>query len=261
MSPTEEPVPDGDARLANDVPTTALKLLVGDRSTNVCSYAWRLWARGTSFYVKPLFAPFATHKISLHGPDSRHPAPFLSIGRDRDAPTVNAAAVVAEGEFAAGRVLFPGHLSGPGARLVVRIRVPWLMLNPHHPSAPVPPDALKPGQQGLIAPPPPSMRAVDFDLYVCDRRPWWPNEKQARRDGATLGPLTNEAGQHLTGVCMNRSVATEPTPREASAPAPLGDADRTRGLGMAVDHRGFLWIVEQWMSSAFVEASRLEDDV
>lgn len=82
---------------------------------------------------------------------------------------------VAAGPFTE-RVWFPGRQVRTGVHHVVRIRSTWDLFNPRYPAAPVPAEALKPGVQGLIIPPPRSLRAVDVDLFVCDRRQYWENE-------------------------------------------------------------------------------------
>ncbi len=230
----------------------AIKFMVADRDQDRSSYAWRMWSRGSSFYVKPLSAPVAARKFSLHGPDARHSRPGFKL--EVDGLPDGGGVEVATGVFT-DRFWFEGEVVNDRVRRVLRLRVTADLLHPRYPSAPRPQGDLKSSEQGLVAPPPRPLRAVDLDLFVCERRPYWPHERRARKDNACLGPLQNSAGQHLTGVSVNRSVVTDPTPLAALAPPPAAEEDRVRGIAFTLDERGFVWAVEQWMSRAWLVRS------
>lgn len=72
---------------SSDARPNATYFLVIDRRTSVCSYTWRAGTRSTSFYVSPRFTPLAAFKISLHGPDPRHPRPGFKVAIDQRALT------------------------------------------------------------------------------------------------------------------------------------------------------------------------------
>ena len=223
-----------------------LLLVVGDRETGPWSYTWRIWANGTSFYVKPRTSAFSAMKVSLHGPDSR---PHIGPPGNK----IEVIGALVPDNVAGMRVgswpekgWFPGRQVAPGVRHVVRLRFPWTLFGRGRPSAPNP-GLLRRQYAGLVAPPPPSMNVVDVDFYVSDRGPHWPNERKARRDNACLGPLVNAAGQHLTAVSTKRSPFTVPGPDDLVRPAPEPH-DAVRGLGMTSDPSGFLWVCEQWLS-------------
>jgi hypothetical protein len=218
-----------------------LKLLVANKDRNVFSFAWRIWARGTSFYIKSSHSEFPL-KLSLHGPDPRHSWHGFKLAFDEPPATSSSYVATSPGWLPA---IFPGKEVSPDASLAFRLRVPWDVFDQ---PGPPPPTDLPTGQQGFIAPTPPAPQAADFDFYVSSAGPHWPNRAQAARDNAMLGPLTNESGQHLTAVSYRRNVLTTPTPQKVLGRQPANVADRIRGLGGTVDDDGVLWIVEQWLS-------------
>ncbi|GAB3570476.1 hypothetical protein GCM10027445_24070 [Amycolatopsis endophytica] len=146
-------------------------------SAPVCSYTYRWWAAGTSFYLKQ--RSLDAIKISLHGPDLRHPEPGFKLGIDSSAQaTAHEKLLWRFDDGAMG--WFPGREIARGVRHVVRIRVPW--------------DTMQAGR-----------RAVDFDFFLAEGRPYWPNSRQIRKNRAGLGPLRNSAGQYLTAACYHRT--------------------------------------------------------
>jgi hypothetical protein len=238
----------------SDGQTDAIKFVVRDAGNGVCAYPWRIWPGNTSFYLKPLNAELGAHKVSLHGPDERHPRPGFSFAPDASDRKNKPVAEAADGLFT-GRVWFPGREVNRRVRHVVRIRVGWDMFTTGSPSAVLPNMALKRREYGALIEPARLLRAMDVDLFVCRGQPYWPRERRARADEATLGPLANKTGQYLTGVIVERSLYGNPPPSNAFAPEPANEEDRLRGLGVALDPTGFLWVLEQWMSkSTFPEA-------
>lgn len=224
----------------------ALKFCVASREKGICSYVWRLWWGRTSFYIKPVAAPMSAYKVSLHGPDSRHPSgPVLKLEEDRTVPArhkIDLAAVAFNMP-----VKFSGREITRRSRHVIRLRVPWDMFISGQPSAPGP-TGLKSNVVGAIVPAPPPLHAADIDIFLSEGRPHWPKERRARADNSCLGPLLNEANQFLTAVSVRRSLLKVPTLPTAVMGRPADGADRVRGIGAAVDDHGVLWICEQWMS-------------
>jgi hypothetical protein len=230
----------------------AIYFCAGSRQTNMCSYTWRLWWGRTSFYIKARDqAAFADLKVSLHGPDERHADPGFKIERDiragREVPPPDGL-VIAPADWLP--CWFNGYAVADDARHAIRFRFPFGLFRPEYPSAPPPRDVTPRDFAALIPPPTKELSAVDVDIYVSARRPYWPKQRRARRDNACLGPLLNEAGQYLTAVVKHQSMATYPTPKRAQAPRPRGTEDRVRGVGATVGDNGLLWICEQWMSRA-----------
>jgi hypothetical protein len=232
--------------------TDAIKFCVGSREKGIFSYVWRLWWGGTSFYIKPTYSPIAQHKVSLHGPDAKHPkSPWLRFDVDRTAPEDPDTVAITSGlplEFA-------GHAVTNRATHVARLRFPWELFISGRPSGPFPEEPKK-NVFAAIAPAPAPLYATDLDVYISQGRAFWPAETRARRDNAVLGPLVNSAGQYLTAVSVRRSLLKTATPARALAGEPDEDSDRVRGVGASVDADGVLWICEQWMSKAALLAAK-----
>jgi hypothetical protein len=243
--------------------TRALKFIVGSRLLGTYSYSWSILAGGTSFYVKPLLPAMQTMKVSLHGPD---PARGLRGGyelepdRGADAAVEAAGGAFFEWVDLPDQLWFPGHEVAPCVDLVLRFRFGYDLFTSDAVTAEPPRRAPRPSDVAGLIPPPSAGRAVDVNVYVCHRVPFWPHEQRARRDNACLGPLVNKAGQHLTAVIFDESVEREPSPVPARAPVgPTGTpalTDRVRGVSAALDRRGFLWVHELWFSRAQLEERR-----
>lgn len=243
--------------MTNDKPTIdKIYFLVRDPARAQQSYTWRIWPGGTSFYVKSTYAEFSNMKISLHGPDPKHPGPVLKFGHDSNAPPTRSGFV----GLSTLPVSFRGKTSKVerDVRHVMRFRHDWTMFHPDVPPAPTPKPLKKPDTtQAGVCPPPAQMWAVDIDLFLCEHAPAWPNEKQAREDNATLGPIQNSAGQFLTGV-VSHNPALETTPECVTAPKPAKGDRILRGLGIGV-HREILWINEVKLGHDQLLAAQHED--
>jgi hypothetical protein len=137
---------------------------------------------------------------------------------------------------------------------VVTYRAAWDVFKPGTPAAPTPTDFDAGVAEGFAIPRPIALRAADVDIYLSDRRPYWPNEAETRKDNDCFGPLLNTAGQYLTGVSARRSVFDrEHHPPLDLAPHLGPDDEAVRGLSAGVDSSGLLWIVEQLLpASIFV---------
>jgi hypothetical protein len=237
---------------------------VADRQRQVCGYAWKLWWDRTSFYAKARYIPLAGLKVSMHGqenrPGLRWRKPGFKVDLDRNAlPKAEAAQGVIVPVGMSLPTWFPGA-PVPGTRVthLLRFRTAWDAFGPEVPSAPDP-GTVKPGAFAGLAPAPPPGYATDVDVYVSrGGAPYWPNETQARRDNACLGPLRNDAGDLLTAVIMKHPTPTVPTPRNLLVRLPPS-GDRVRGHGMQVDaERGFLWICESVLSRTALRAAGSE---
>lgn len=218
--------------------------LVGDRSSGIYGYTWRIWWGRTSFYLKPTSANFAEMKVSLHGDDPKIQNPMMKFDIDRGATP----GVEERGGLFRQFVNLPLRFGGvptddPNATLVMRIRNTWDLFQPGAESVPFR-KRPKPRDVGLIAGAPPTGYAMDLDIYVASNAPYWPHEATAKMNRAALGPLKSAAGQFLTAVVVKRATALTPTPEEVMQPSQPGGT-RRRGLGFRADADGLLWVVEQ----------------
>lgn len=228
---------------------SALYFVVANRERGIFGYTWRIGWSGTSFYIKARFSPLTALKVSLHGPHPRENLkPGFKIGIDGQAAQL----AVESGGAYCGSVTqsahwFSGSRAKSGVTHALTFRTSWDMFLKGSPSAPNPGN-LKASAFGAVLPAPASLKTADVDVYVCDRQPYWPREKQARRDNACLGPLENKAGQYLTAVSVKRSAFDQDAPGSVFALRAKDGEDRLRGVATAADKNGVLWIVEHWMS-------------
>lgn len=237
----------------------SINVVTFNEETGVIGYAWRMWWQRSSFYLVPRYAPMSGAKVSLHGPEEGNENGGFKLARDR-AAMVRAEAAGGSVRGQQEALWFSGRPTPiPGVTHAVTLRwTPGLFRrgSPNGPGW----DELKSGSLGLVVPAPAPGYAADVDIYVCTGQPWWPNEDQARRANAVLGPIGNAAGQFLTAVSVRRSVKDKPTPSAAIGPSPLSRKDFLRAIGAAVDDEGVIWQVEHWGSrkrlSQAAEASR-----
>lgn len=202
-------------------------------------------------------AVFSAMKLSLHGPDDRHPVgPMLKCEvtlPDRTDTTGKLGVLSLDGSTKP-RFRVSGRQVAPGVRLAVRIRTTWDLFGRRVP----PVDTIKmrgADQVALVVPAPRSLYAADVDLFVCDGRPFWPNEAQARRNNAALPTIQNTVNppQYLTGVSYQRFVATNPEPRPMPIIRPTSTTDQLRGFLVTGANSEFLWVTEYLVSrSAFL---------
>jgi hypothetical protein len=229
----------------------AIYYVAGEREGGPFSWTWRISSGGTSFYIKAAYERFADVKVSLHGPDPRHNDPHFRLGVDRSATEK---VEQLGGVFRSGTDLplrFPGVEVRPGVRHAVRIRNTWDLFQYPSQSAPVHQTIRSKNRYSLGEPPEPLM-AKDLDIYVADRRPYWPRPEAVARENAGLGPLRNKAGQHLTAVVTHQLIYRTPTPERAMQPRTGKPAKNTlrRGFGSCVDETGLLWLVEQMIDTS-----------
>ena len=225
--------------------TPTLNLVSHDYSTGITSYAWRLWWHGSSFYLVPRWAPLSGAKVSLHGPDESHSTSGFKVGIDSGA--MGRAELAGGTAYIPDRALwFPGREVQPGVTHVVTLRWTPGLFRKGRPSGPNPGE-LPVGSMEHVVPAPAKTYASDVDIYVCEGKPWWRDEEQARKDNACIGPLRNDADQFLTAVSVRRRLSVKPTPNNARLASPLSESDRMRAVGGGLDD-DVLWLVEQWTS-------------
>jgi hypothetical protein len=222
----------------------AICFLVHSAENNVVSYCYRVWAAGTSFYIK-LRDIETSVKISVHGPD---PRPNLTPGFKfaLDGSAADKAHESSVWRFEPGTQMgwFPGVAVGDQAVHLARIRVPWSAMQRGAPSGPSPSTSSSIGFHGKLQAPK-IFSAVDVDLYLSESGgPYWPDVEQVRRNKAGMGPLKNAAGQHLTAVCTHRSLWRDQDTAEHEALTRQFDGPLVRTLAVKPDQSGFLWARE-----------------
>ncbi|MGC3953424.1 MAG: hypothetical protein QM804_04080 [Propionicimonas sp.] len=238
-------MPD-DPSTAEPAELEGFYFLVGQRDPTYYGFVWRIWSRGTSFYVKARSRQIGDFKISIHGPD---PRPGLRPGFkiDQDHSTPQAHYRVADPD--AVPYWFTGWELPNGMTKVVRIAVPADTFL--HPSARFGPPAgsIAPGMIGGIVDAPPDGYFAALDLYVASERPDWAGRANAESQNAIAGELRNESGQFLIGLTAHIKLVEDPLPAGLlTHDAELDETEVTRGVATAPDERGFMWLCERLFS-------------
>lgn len=227
--------------------------LVGRRQPAGHGFVWRVWARSTSFYVKPRSSLVGGFKVSVHGPDPRpNLTPGFKLDRDR-AASVPAYEVATEGFLPCW---FPGHAMDFGLTHVLRIAVPADTFREGAKFGPAAGNVPR-GMAGRLLEPPRDGEFACLDLYICDEFPDWPAKAQLEEADAIVGQVQNEAGQYLFGVAKHLSIDNHPLPVGLlEHDAKVGESELTRGVAATIDPRGFAWISERLMSEPKLRSSR-----
>jgi hypothetical protein len=229
--------------------TNTILFLVGDREPPRYGLTWRIWSRGTSFYIKTREPGLAQSKVSLHGPDPRHPRPGFKFGLDSSASGADAAAVNL------GNPLpwwFPGKVEVNDLIHVIRICVPAGTLARGRPNGADPGNPRTRTFACLLEAPPEGSSAL-LDLYLSSGPPDFPIRARLERQKALIGPIVNSAGQHLSGV--TRIIASDRLDLShlaADVPEPASPSDAVRGVQIAGDGEGVLWLVERVLSRTWL---------
>lgn len=193
---------------------SAMYFVVADSQRKNCGHTWRIWWGGTSFYIKGRASSLAAFKISLHGSDPARPQlrPGFKIAMDETAiAKATAAGAVHCGSVPIGPQWFSGRRIKDGVIHVLTFRTTWDLFVKNIPPASNP-GKLRSGTMGLVIPAPATFKTADLDIYVSDKKPYWPNEAKARRDNACVGPIQSRAGQYLTGISFRRSALNGDAP-------------------------------------------------
>jgi hypothetical protein len=224
----------------------AIVFSVVNKETQVCGYTWLIEWSTTSFYIKSQFPPLQSMKISLHGPDPKHPGK-QHLRFDFTSPDQVQNAVTAGGGWSVDLsdrppFNFSGRQVNGHAAHIVRFSSEWDMFTAGMPSAPAPKLKQKATLHGLV-PAPAEGKVTHVDLYLSLADPYWPNEQEPRERNAGMGPISNDANMNLTAT--HRAVASEPDPHgDVRGNTPLDQC--TRGIGAAVDDEtGLLWLCEK----------------
>lgn len=224
----------------------AIVFVILDRQAKIAGFTWLIEWSTTSFYIKSMYKPMQTTKISLHGPDPNH------IGKqhfrlDFEHPGPAGKAVAAGGGFSTGSLKLPLYFDGrrvsKRAAHIVRFSAEADMYAKGVPSAPHPPMKQKATLHAVVAAPPPG-KVTHVDLFLSNVRPYWPNEKKIRARDAGMGPIHNSAGMYLTAVNYHELATAEPDPfGDVRGSVPLDQC--VRGIGERLDPLGFLWVCEK----------------
>lgn len=230
-------------------------------ATALWGHHWLIEWSTSSFYIKCLHPAMQMAKVSLHGPDPKHPGrQHLRYGLERDSLLIDRATT------AGGRLLpssyplpyyFTGRQVSDDAAHIVRFSAEW---DTFVEGAPGPGYSRGPRQKSTfraLVTAPEKDQVAHVDLYLSFGDPYWPNERSTRAVEAGMGPVTNSSGMHLTAVSAQHSVTWEPDPvGDLRGSAALDQC--MRGVGAAVDEASLLWLCEKLIPYAALDESSAE---
>jgi hypothetical protein len=235
----------------------AIEFFFIEEATSLWGFHWLVEWSTSSFYVKCLHPGIQVAKVSLHGPDPKHP------GKQHLRFDMDHADVVDKAEKAGGRwssssdplpYFFGGRQVNDHAAHIVRISAEW---DTFVKGAPGPGNSKGPKGKSTfraLVRAPEKGYVSHVDLYLSLKDPYWPDEESARALSAGMGPITNSIGMSLTAVSVQRRVTSEPDPwGDVRGDAPLDQC--VRSVAAAVDETSLLWLCEKVVPIAEFGAS------
>jgi hypothetical protein len=224
----------------------AIEFFFIEEASSLWGFHWLIEWSTSSFYIKCLHPALQSAKVSLHGPDPKHPG-RQHLRFDLDKPDKVAKAKKAGGLWAGSDPLpyyFAGRQVNDHAAHIVRFSAGW---DTFIKGAPGPGGSKGPREKStfkaiLRAPEKDHVAHVDVFLSMGD--PYWPDEAKARAAGAGMGPITNAIGMNLTAVAVRRPVTLQPDPcGDVRGDVPLDQC--VRGVSAVVDETSLLWLCEK----------------
>jgi hypothetical protein len=226
----------------------AIEFLAAENGTGIDGWHWLIEWSTTSFYIKSLNPALEQAKVSLHGPDPKHPGKqHLRYGLESESKLVE------KSERSGGRwvtdvrqlpAYFTGQQVNGDAAHVVRYCVEREAFVGDAPPAGGSRWPKAKATFKAIIPGPKEGRVTYFDIYLSFGHPYWPDEEGVRRAQAGIGPITNAPGMHLTAVVKDRPAGDEPNPcGDFRGDTPVNQC--FRGLATAVDESGVLWLCDK----------------
>jgi len=219
------------------------------KAAPIWGFHWLIEWSTSSFYIKSLNPGLESAKVSMHGPDPKHPGK-QHLRFDLDKPELVDRATREGGVWSPDSDPLPYYFSGrqvsDDAAHIVRFSADW---DTFIKGAPSNTGSKGPRQKSTfraLVPAPPKDCVSHVDIYLSFGDPYWPNEDAVREAQAGMGPITNAIGMNLTAVAAQRRIATEPDPwGDLRGTTPLDKC--TRGMAGAVDETGLLWLSEKVM--------------
>jgi hypothetical protein len=218
--------------------------------TAIDSWHWLLEWTTTSFYVKSMNPAMQAAKVSIHGPDPRHPGKhhfrfdIERTNQDRAARAVKAGARWLT-DPPTSRAEFTGQPVNDDAVLLVRFCMAHDAFMAGAPAAGGSDWPKEKATMKGIVPVPTEGRVTHIDAFLSyNGAPYWPDEEATRAARAGIGYMKNSLGWCLSVVGYNRPDTDENNPcRDFRGQTPV---DRCfRGIAAVIDdEEGFLWLCE-----------------
>jgi hypothetical protein len=179
-------------------------------ATSLWGYHWLIEWSTSSFYIKCLHPGLQMAKVSLHGPDPKHPGrQHLRFDQESDAKLVNKATKTG-GRWSSSSDPLPYYFTGrqvnDQAAHIVRFSAEWETFIE---GAPGPGGSKGPRQKSTfraLIPAPEKHHVAHVDVYLSVGDPYWPNEEGIRAADPGMGLITNSIGMNLTAASFHRPV-------------------------------------------------------
>jgi hypothetical protein len=225
----------------------AIEFFFIEEATSLWGFHWLIEWSTSSFYIKCLHPGVQSAKVSLHGPDPKHPGK-QHLRFDLDKPDLVKRAAKAGGRWSSGSdqppYYFTGRQINDHAAHIVRFSAEW---DTFIRGAPGPGNSRGPRQKSTfraLVRAPEKDHVAHVDDYLSLGEPYWPDEAAARAASAGMGPITNAIGMNLTAVSVQRPVTSQPDPcGDVRGDTPLDQS--VRGVGAVVDETSLLWLCEK----------------
>ena len=218
--------------------------------TAIDGWHWLIEWTTTSFYIKSMNPAIQGAKVSIHGPDARHPGrEHFRFDLERTNQDRAARATRAGGRWLTDTSdlphLFTGRRVTDHVDHIVRFSAGYDAFVAGAPPAGGSdwPKA-KATMRGLL-PIPAEGRVIHVDIFVTyDGDPYWPNKEAIRAQRAGLGFMTNSLGWKLSVVVCDRPTDYEPDPSgDLRGETPVDQC--FRGIAAMVDDTDLLWLCEK----------------
>jgi hypothetical protein len=226
----------------------AIEFLAAENGTGIDGWHWLIEWSTTSFYIKSMNPALEQAKVSLHGPDPKHPGKqHFRYGLESDLKLIDKSKR-AGGRWVTNVSQLPAYFSGrqvtDHAGHVIRYCVEREAFVGDAPPAGGSKRPKAKATFKAIVPVPREGRVTYVDIYLSFGEPHWPDETGARAAHSGIGLITNSAGIHLTVVVEDRTAATQPNPcGDTRGDIPANEC--FRGLATAIDESGVLWLCDK----------------
>jgi hypothetical protein len=247
-----------DGGLSRDEAAASVEFLIAEEGTGIDGFHWIIEWSTSSFYIKSLNPALQSAKVSLHGPDPKHPGKqHLRFGLESKSELVEKA-TSAGGRWTTDTDTLPFYFSGRQVNDYAAHIVRYCAERDAFVEG-APPAGGSRGPRAkstfrAIVPVPKKDRVTHIDIYLSFADPYWPDEAGVRAAQAGIGPITNASGMSLTAVVRDWPATREPDPfGDVRGETPVTQC--LRGIAAAVDETSLLWLCEKLLPTAMVDVA------
>lgn len=234
-------------------------LMATNDGTAIDSWHWLIEFTPTSFYLKSMNRALQATKVSIHGPDDRHPGMDhfrFDLIRDADMEVDERAAERSRRD--GGRwltdtsqfpIMFEGEQIDEHVKRITRFSTGSDEFLPGAPPAGGSDWPKKKATMRGLVPVPAEGRVTHVDIFLSDNgQPYWPDEDTVRETESGMGYIRNSLDWCLSAVIFDRPSDYLPDPAgDLRGDVPVNQCHR--GIAVSVDDNGLLWLSEKLIPS------------